>query len=97
MWFLEGIDCLYMVFKMNVLNGVFYKREIFQPKYHWVEIYLVAIQNQCLQLFCWRDNAFSQYMLTFALVIAMCPMWIRKAGGALLMISLTSNNTVVVL
>ena len=26
-----------MVLEMNKLNGIFYKREMFQPKYHWVE------------------------------------------------------------
>ena len=46
---------------------------MFQPKYHWVEIkYLGAIQNRCQQLFCQRDNAFSQYMLAFALAIVVC-------------------------
>ena len=48
----EGIDFLPMVLKMNVLNSIFYKREMFQPKYHWVEIkYLGAI----------KANTFSQY------------------------------------
>ena len=23
---------------MNVLNGIFYKKKMFEPKYHWVEI-----------------------------------------------------------
>ena len=41
-----------MVLEMNVLNGIFYKRKMFQPKYHWVEIkYLGAIQNRRGQLF----------------------------------------------
>ena len=59
---LEGIYFLYIVLEMNALNGIFYKGKMFQPKYHWVEIkYLGAIQNRRGQLFCLRDNAFSQY------------------------------------
>ena len=47
----EGIDFLPMILKMNVLNSIFYKREMFQPKY-WVEIkYLGAI----------KASTFSQY------------------------------------
>ena len=43
---------MYMVLEMNVLNGIFYKRKMFQPKYRWVEIkYLGAIQNRCGQFF----------------------------------------------
>ena len=54
-------------------NCIFHKREMFQLKCHWVEIkYLGAIQNQHRQLFCRRDNAFSQYALAFASAIATC-------------------------
>ena len=46
---------------------------MFQPKYNWVEIkYLRAIQNRRRQLFCRRDNAFSQYMAAFASAIVEC-------------------------
>ena len=31
---------LYMVLEMNVLNGIFYKRKTFQPKYQWVSIWV---------------------------------------------------------
>ena len=52
---------------------VFSIREMFQPKYHWVEIkYLGAIQSQLRQLFGQRGNAFSQYTKAFALAIATC-------------------------
>ena len=46
---LEGVDFLCMVLEMNMLNDIFYKREMFQPKYNWAEVkYLGAIQNiQC--------------------------------------------------
>ena len=48
-----------MALEMNVLNGIFYKGKIFQPKYHWVEIkFLVAIRNPRWQFFCLRENAF---------------------------------------
>ena len=48
-WLLEGIDLLYMVVKMNVLNGIFCKRNMFQPKYYWVKIKdLGAIQNRLM-------------------------------------------------
>ena len=41
-----------MVSGINVLNGIFYKREMLQPKYHWIELkYLGAIQNPRRQLF----------------------------------------------
>ena len=41
-----------MVSEMNVLNGIFYKKEMFEPKYDWVEIkYLDAIQYPRQQLF----------------------------------------------
>ena len=70
---LEGIDFLSVVLEMHVLNGIFYKREMFQPKYNWVEIkYLGAIQNWRRQLSCWDNNGFSQYTSAFALTIAAC-------------------------
>ena len=57
---------------MNLLDGVFYKGKMFQPKYHWVKIkYLGAIQNRRRQLFC-RDNAFPQYTPAFASAIVAC-------------------------
>ena len=63
---LEGIDFLCMVLEMNVLNGISYK-------YYWVEIkYLDAMQSRRWQLFCRRDNAFSQYTLAFFFAIAAC-------------------------
>ena len=56
---LEGIDFLYMVLEMNMLNGIFYERKMLQPKYHWVEIkYLGAMQNRHRQYFCQHDNVF---------------------------------------
>ena len=59
--------------KMNILNGIFYKRKIFQVKYHWVEIkYLGAIKNRRRQLFCRCDNAISYYTPAFTLAIAAC-------------------------
>ena len=59
-----------MVLEMNVLKGNFC---MFQPKYHWVDIkYLGAIQNRRGQLFCLRDNTFSQYTPVFASVVAAC-------------------------
>ena len=34
-----------------MLNSIFYKRDMFQPKHHWIEIkYLGAIENPCQQL-----------------------------------------------
>ena len=61
-----------MFLEMNVVNGIFYKAERFQPKYHWAEIkYPVAVQNRSWQLFCQRD-VFSQYTSTFASAIAAC-------------------------
>ena len=49
---LEGINFLSMVSEMNVLNDIFYKKEMFKPKYNWVEIkYLDAIQYPRQQLF----------------------------------------------
>ena len=33
---------LYMVLEINVLNGIFYKRKIFQPKYQWVSIWVLC-------------------------------------------------------
>ena len=69
---LAGFDLMYMVLEMKVLNSFSYKREMFRPKYHRVEIkYLGAIQKQCQQLFCQCD-AFSQYSSAFALAIATC-------------------------
>ena len=65
---------------MNVLNGIFYKRKMFQPKYHWVEIkYLGAIKNRRGQLFCLRDIVFSQYTSVFASAIVACRREFRKA------------------
>ena len=62
-----------MVLEMNVLNGIFYKRKMFQTKYHCIEIkYLGAIQNRRRQRFCLRDNAFSQYTPAFASAIVTC-------------------------
>ena len=62
-----------VVLGMNVLSGIFYIRKMFQPKYHWVEIkYLGAIQNRGRQLFCRRNNTFSQYTSAFAWAIAVC-------------------------
>ena len=70
---LEGIYFLYMVLEMNVLNGIFYKRKMFQLKYHWVQIkYLSAIQNRRGQLFCLRDKAFSQYTPAFVSAVVAC-------------------------
>ena len=49
------------------------KREMFQSKCHWVEIkYLGAIQNWFQQLFCRRENPFSQFTSGFVLEIAAC-------------------------
>ena len=62
-----------MVLEINALRGIFYKRKMFQPKYHWVEKkYLGAIQDRREQLFCLRDYAFSQYTLAFAPAIVAC-------------------------
>ena len=37
---------------MNVLNSVLHKREMFRPKYYWIEVkFLGAIQNPRRQLF----------------------------------------------
>ena len=64
---------------MNVLNGIFYKRKMFQLKYHWVEIkYLGAIQNRRGQLFCLRENVFSQYTSAFASAIVACRRELEK-------------------
>ena len=58
---------------MNVLNSIFDKRKMFQPKYPRVEIkYLGVIQSQRWQLFCLHDNAFSQYKPAFASAIVAC-------------------------
>ena len=47
--------------------GIFYKREMFQLKYHWVEIkYLGAIQNRRRQLFSRCDNTFFHYTSAIA-------------------------------
>ena len=55
-----------MVLEVNVLSGIFYKRKMFQPKYHWVEKkYLGAIQDQ-------REQLFSQYTLAFVPAIVAC-------------------------
>ena len=68
---LEGIDFMSIVLKINVLNDIFYKTD--PSTYHWVKIkYLGAIQNRPRQLFCRRDNAFSQYTSAFASAIAAC-------------------------
>ena len=49
---LECIDFLFTILEMNVLNSSFYKRKMFQPKYHWVEVkYLDVIQKRRQQLF----------------------------------------------
>ena len=70
---LEDTDFLSKVLEINVFNSIFYKREMFQPKYHWIEVkYMVAIQNWCWQLFCQPDNAIAQYTLAFALASATC-------------------------
>ena len=62
-----------MVLEENVLNGIFYKRKMFQPKYHSVEIkYLSVIQNRRGQLFCLRDNTYSQYTSAFVSAIVAC-------------------------
>ena len=62
-----------MVLEMNVLNGIFNGRNMFQPKYHWIEIkYLGAMQNQRRQLFSRCDYVFSQYTLAFATAIVAC-------------------------
>ena len=62
-----------MVLEMNVLNGIFYKRKMFQPKYHWVEMkYLSAIQNRHGRQFCQPDNAFFQYKPAFASATVAC-------------------------
>ena len=67
----EGIDVLSMVLEMNVLNGIFYKRKMFQLKYHWVEIkYLGTYKKRHRQLFSHNDNAFSQYTSAFFSLIA---------------------------
>ena len=48
----RGTDFLSMVSEMNVLDGIFYKRKMFQPNQHWIELkYLGAIQNPGPQLF----------------------------------------------
>ena len=61
-----------MVLEINVLKGGFYKRNMFQPKYHWVEIkYLGAMQNRRRQLFSRRD-VFSKYTAAIALTIFEC-------------------------
>ena len=39
------------VLEMNVLNGLFYKRKMFQPIYHWVEIKCLGIIQNQLMLF----------------------------------------------
>ena len=59
-----------MALEMNVFNGYFYKREMFQPKYHWTEIkYLGAIQNPRRQLFA---DVIMLFLNIFALAIAAC-------------------------
>ena len=56
--------------KNECANGIFYKRKIFWPKYHWLEVkYLGAMQNRRGQPFCLRENAFSQYTPAFAQAI----------------------------
>ena len=53
-----------------MFNGYFYKREMFQPKYHWTEIkYLGAIQNPRRQLFA---DVIMLFLNIFALAIAVC-------------------------
>ena len=50
-----------------------------QPKYHWVEIkYLDAIQDLSRQPFCLRDNAFSQYMLSYASAAVACRRQLKR-------------------
>ena len=62
-----------MVLEINALRGIFYKRKMFQPKYHWIEKkYLGAIPDRREQLFCLRDYAFSQYTLAFVPAIVAC-------------------------
>ena len=62
-----------MVLEINALNGIFFKRKMFQRKYHWVEIkYVGSIQNRRGQFVCLRDNAFSQYTPVFASAIVAC-------------------------
>ena len=74
-----------MVLEMNVLNGIFYKRKIFQPKYHWVEIkYTGAIQNRRNQHFFLHGNAFSQYKPAFVSAIIV----FRRELGRLYMYSI---------
>ena len=59
-----------MALEMNVFNGYFYKREMFQPKDHWTEIkYLGAIQNPRRQLFA---DVIMLFLNIFALAIAAC-------------------------
>ena len=42
-----------------VLNGIFYERKMFQPRYHWVEIkYLGTIQNRRGQFFAYMIMRF---------------------------------------
>ena len=60
---------LSMVLGMNVLNGSFYKRDMFQLKYHWIEIkYLGAIQNQRQQPFADVIMHFLNMRLAFTLM-----------------------------
>ena len=50
---------LFHVYGPPICSGIFYKREIFQLKYHWVERkYLDTIQNRRWQFFCQHDIAF---------------------------------------
>ena len=64
---LEGIDFLFMVLKMNVLNGIFYKREMSQPKYHWVEKkYLGAISKPTSPPF------FPKWQCFFSIYVLIC-------------------------
>ena len=53
-----------MVLEMNVLKDIFHKRKIFQPKK-----YMGVMRNQLGQIFCLRENAFSQYTPAFASAI----------------------------
>ena len=67
----EGSDFQTMILEMNVVNSIFYNREMLQPKYHWVEIKnLHAIQKQHRQLF-FKHNA-SKYTSAFASAITAC-------------------------
>ena len=68
-----------MVLEMNELDRIFYQRKMFQPKYHWVEIkYLVTIQDRSGQPSCLHENAFSQYMLSYASAAVACRLELKR-------------------